>query len=62
MEAIGATYEGTFRNHMMTEEGRSRHTVWYAFYAEEWVLKRELMLARLEKKLKSNVTTGGFGI
>jgi RimJ/RimL family protein N-acetyltransferase len=57
MEAIGATYEGTFRNHMMTEGGRTRHTVWYAFYAEEWAHKRQFMLARLEEKLKSVVTT-----
>ena len=57
MEAIGATYEGTFRNHMITERGCTRHTVWYAFYAEEWANKRQFLLARLEEKLKSVVTT-----
>lgn len=32
---LGFTYEGTFRNHMVTK-GRNRDTAWYSITAEEW--------------------------
>lgn len=44
---IGATEEGTFRNHMITESGRIRHSVYYSIIKTEWPeVKR-----RLEQKL-----------
>ena len=40
---IGATEEGTFRNHMITESGRFRDTVYYSILDREWPgVKRRL--------------------
>lgn len=50
LEALGATREGLFRNHMITDTGRVRHTVWYAFYQEQWSLTKQELLARLDRK------------
>ena len=33
---IGATEEGTFRNHMITYSGRIRHTVYFSIIDAEW--------------------------
>jgi RimJ/RimL family protein N-acetyltransferase len=33
---IGATEEGTFRNHVITASGRLRHSVYYSVIREEW--------------------------
>ncbi len=44
---IGATEEGTLRNHMITWSGRLRHSVYYSVIAEEWPDVRR----RLEEKL-----------
>jgi len=41
---IGATEEGTFRNHMVMPDGRSRHSVYFSIIASEWPLVK----ARLE--------------
>jgi RimJ/RimL family protein N-acetyltransferase len=44
---IGATEEGTFRNHMITESGRFRDTVYFSILDREWPdVKR-----RLEERL-----------
>lgn len=45
---IGAQEEGTFRNHMITESGRLRHSVYYSVIETEWPTVRmrlECMLA-----------------
>ena len=47
---IGATEEGTLRNHMLTDTGRRRHTVYFSVIEEEWPRIRmhlEQRLARL---------------
>jgi N-acetyltransferase len=44
---LGASEEGTFRNHMITSTGRIRHTVWYSIIDSEWPQIR----ARLERML-----------
>jgi len=44
---IGATEEGTFRNHMITISGRIRHSVYFSITDAEWPAVR----ARLEAKL-----------
>ncbi len=44
---IGAKEEGTFRNHMIVQSGRLRHTVYYSIIASEW----ENVKASLEEKL-----------
>ncbi len=45
---IGAKEEGTLRNHMITPDGRYRHTVYYSIIDSEW----EKVKRHLEKKLK----------
>jgi RimJ/RimL family protein N-acetyltransferase len=44
---IGATEEGTFRNHMVMPDGRSRHSVYFSIIADEWPAVK----ARLERFL-----------
>ncbi len=44
---VGATEEGTFRNHMITASGRIRHTVYFSILDSEWPAVK----ARLEAKL-----------
>jgi N-acetyltransferase len=45
---VGATEEGTFRNHMITASGRIRHTVYFSILDSEWPQVK----ARLEAKLQ----------
>jgi N-acetyltransferase len=45
---VGATEEGTFRNHMITASGRIRHTVYFSILDSEWPQVK----ARLEEKLR----------
>lgn len=45
--AIGATFEGISRNHMVMPDGRMRHSAWYSVIDEEWPAVR----ARLEASL-----------
>jgi RimJ/RimL family protein N-acetyltransferase len=44
---IGATEEGTFRNHMVMPDGRSRHSVYFSIINSEWPAVK----ARLEEFL-----------
>jgi len=45
--AIGAAFEGIFRNHMVMPGGRMRHSAWYSVIDEEWPAVR----AGLERSL-----------
>jgi RimJ/RimL family protein N-acetyltransferase len=47
---IGAKQEGIFRNHMITANGRIRHTVYFSILDSEWPTVR----AGLESRLNSN--------
>lgn len=49
IEALGATREGVFRNHMIMPDGSYRHTVWYSITAEEWPDVKSRLLERLFK-------------
>jgi RimJ/RimL family protein N-acetyltransferase len=44
---IGAVEEGTLRNHMVTESGRLRHSVYFSVIASEWPAVRERLQRRL---------------
>ncbi|MGH8506836.1 MAG: GNAT family N-acetyltransferase [Stenotrophobium sp.] len=44
---IGATQEGIFRNHMVMQGGRIRHSVYFAVVREEWPQMRENLERRL---------------
>jgi N-acetyltransferase len=41
LKRIGATEEGTLRNHMVTYTGRVRHSVYYSVTAEDWPRVRQ---------------------
>jgi RimJ/RimL family protein N-acetyltransferase len=47
MEAMGATFEGIHRKHMLVRDGENRDTAWYAVLEEEWPAVRELLESRL---------------
>jgi N-acetyltransferase len=44
---IGATFEGIFRNHMVTHTGRMRHSAWYSITDDDWPAIRERLVARI---------------
>jgi RimJ/RimL family protein N-acetyltransferase len=44
---IGATEEGTFKNHMITSTGRIRHTVYFGITVEDW--------PRIESRLRQRL-------
>jgi len=46
---IGATEEGILRNHMITDTGRRRHSVYFSVIEEEWPRVRQLLEARLAR-------------
>ena len=45
--AIGASFEGTFRNHMVMPGGRLRHSNYYSVTVEEWPRVRDALEASL---------------
>lgn len=48
LKRIGATEEGTFRNHMVVDGGkRVRHSVYFSIIREEWPAIRAALEARL---------------
>jgi RimJ/RimL family protein N-acetyltransferase len=49
---IGAKEEGIFRNHMITESGRIRHSVYFSIIESEWPAVK----TRLESMLNSRVS------
>jgi RimJ/RimL family protein N-acetyltransferase len=46
---IGATEEGTMRNHMVTQSERRRHSVYFSIIEEEWPRVRQQLEARLAR-------------
>lgn len=47
LEALGATFEGIHRKHMLVRGGESRDSAWYSVLDDEWPAVR----ARLESRL-----------
>jgi N-acetyltransferase len=47
MEAMGATFEGVHRNHMLVRGGENRDSAWYSVLDEEWPAVRAGLTARL---------------
>ena len=45
--AIGAKFEGTFRNHMVMPDGPLRHSNYYSVIAEEWRETKAALEARI---------------
>ena len=44
---IGATFEGTFRNHMVMPGGRLRHSTYYSVIVDEWPAVKARLLEKL---------------
>jgi RimJ/RimL family protein N-acetyltransferase len=44
---IGATFEGIFRNHVVTHTGRMRHSAYYAITDDDWPMVRARLVERL---------------
>jgi N-acetyltransferase len=47
---LGAVEEGCFRNHMITDSGRIRHTVWFSITPDDW--------PRVKRGLQDRLTRG----
>jgi RimJ/RimL family protein N-acetyltransferase len=47
LEALGATFEGVHRKHMLVRGGENRDSAWYSIVDDEWPAVRELLLGRL---------------
>lgn len=47
MKAIGALYEGTFRNHYIMPDGSHRNSVWFSIIREDWPPTKALLQSRL---------------
>lgn len=50
IEAIGATFEGVFRKHMVREDGTARDSAYYSIVDDEWPDVRALLDARIERR------------
>ncbi len=48
IEALGATFEGIHRHHMLVREGESRDSAWYSILDTEWPDVRRRLVERLE--------------
>jgi N-acetyltransferase len=48
---IGATFEGIFRNHMISQGGRMRHSAYYSVIIEEWPEVKRGLETRLARHL-----------
>jgi RimJ/RimL family protein N-acetyltransferase len=47
LEALGATFEGIHRKHMLVRDGQSRDSAWYSVVDDEWPAVRGRLEARL---------------
>ncbi len=49
LEALGATFEGIHRKHMLVRDGENRDSAWYSVTDDDWPTVR----ARLESRLQA---------
>ena len=49
MEAMGATFEGIHRKHMLVRDGENRDSAWYAVLDDDWPRVRDGLVARLAR-------------
>jgi RimJ/RimL family protein N-acetyltransferase len=47
IEALGASFEGIHRKHMLVRGGENRDSAWYSVLDDEWPAVRERLLRRL---------------
>jgi N-acetyltransferase len=48
MEAMGATFEGIHRKHMLVRAGENRDSAWYSITDDEWPAVERRLTARLQ--------------
>jgi RimJ/RimL family protein N-acetyltransferase len=51
LEALGATFEGIHRKHMLVRSGENRDSAWYSVVDHEWPAVRANLEARLAEKV-----------
>jgi RimJ/RimL family protein N-acetyltransferase len=50
LEALGATFEGIHRKHMLVRDGENRDSAWYAIVDDDWPTARTHLERRLAEK------------
>jgi RimJ/RimL family protein N-acetyltransferase len=50
LEALGASFEGIHRKHMLVRGGENRDSAWYAVTDDEWLAVRARLEARLAQR------------
>lgn len=50
MEAMGATFEGIHRKHMLVRDGENRDSAWYSITDDEWPAVERGLLRRLVER------------
>jgi RimJ/RimL family protein N-acetyltransferase len=50
LEALGASFEGIHRKHMLVREGENRDSAWYSVIDDDWPDVRALLESRLAEK------------
>jgi N-acetyltransferase len=50
LEALGATFEGIHRKHMLVRAGENRDSAWYSVVDDDWPSVRALLEARLAER------------
>lgn len=53
IEALGATFEGTLRKHMVVEGGGVRNSVYYSILDEEWPAVKDGLVRRMARPAES---------
>jgi RimJ/RimL family protein N-acetyltransferase len=51
IEALGATFEGVHRKHMLVRGGENRDSAWYSILDEEWPGVEQLLVDRLARPM-----------
>jgi RimJ/RimL family protein N-acetyltransferase len=51
--AIGTTFEGVFRKHMLVRGGERRDSAWYSVIDDEWPAVKERLLERVSRRARA---------
>jgi RimJ/RimL family protein N-acetyltransferase len=62
LEALGATFEGVHRKHMVVRRGERRDSAWYSVLDDEWPAVRERLESRLAARATDAATLRSPGI
>lgn len=60
LAGIGAIEEGTLRNHLITETGRRRHSVYFSVIEEEWPRVQQQLESRLARHRRAAEQEAAF--